>query len=54
MLVAYKTSGLRVVQPNGYTDVPCSRCPVAHQCSDEGEVTPAKCVYFSQWLADAW
>lgn len=30
---------------------PCGTCPVQHCCGDRGPVTPAKCVYFTQWLS---
>jgi len=31
-------------------EMPCTRCPVAHACSESGDITPATCVYMQQWL----
>ena len=31
--------------------LPCGACPVAGECADGGAVSPATCVYFSEWLA---
>jgi len=31
--------------------LPCGVCPVAGECTDDGAVSPATCVYFGQWLA---
>ena len=31
--------------------LPCGVCPVAGECTDGGAVSPATCVYFTQWLA---
>ena len=38
------------VPHNEMTNVPCGLCPVAHLCSDEGDITPAKCPYLEEWL----
>lgn len=40
--------------PNGLTQVPCGQCPVFYMCEDEGDVTPAKCPYLTQWLDLKW
>lgn len=34
----------------GVTEIPCIRCPVANQCSDDGDITPERCVYLQKWL----
>jgi len=33
-----------------YNQIPCSICPVFAECSDEGDITPAKCPYLTNWL----
>ncbi len=36
---------------NSFTDTPCGLCPVFDQCTPEGTISPAKCVYLKQWLS---
>ena len=36
---------------NGYTEVPCTTCPVSRICGDGGPVSARSCVYFEKWLA---
>jgi len=33
-----------------FTSIPCSRCPVASQCSEDGIISPSTCEYFTKWL----
>ena len=35
---------------NGYTEVPCGRCPVFDLCEVGGPVSPSNCEYFPKWL----
>ncbi|KAF6807930.1 DNA-directed RNA polymerase III subunit rpc6 [Colletotrichum sojae] len=35
---------------NGYTEVPCGRCPVFDLCEEGGPVSASNCVYFQRWL----
>lgn len=42
------------VIPNYLTSVPCGLCPVRLQCTDDGEISPQKCVYMQTWLAMPW
>lgn len=35
---------------NGFTEVPCGRCPVFDLCDVGGPVSPDNCVYFTRWL----
>jgi len=35
---------------NGFTQIPCGRCPVFDMCGSEGEITPNNCVYYTKWL----
>ncbi len=32
-------------------EVPCGMCPVRSECADSGPITPAKCEYYTAWLA---
>lgn len=36
--------------PNYLTSAPCGVCPVAAQCTDGGEISPATCDYMKIWL----
>jgi DNA-directed RNA polymerase III subunit RPC6 len=35
---------------NGYTEVPCGKCPVFDLCEEGGPVSASNCVYFKKWL----
>lgn len=35
---------------NGYSEAPCSRCPVFHLCEENGPISAKTCVYFQEWL----
>eukprot|EP00638_Chattonella_subsalsa_P001039 CAMPEP_0117745418 /NCGR_PEP_ID=MMETSP0947-20121206/7344_1 /TAXON_ID=44440 /ORGANISM="Chattonella subsalsa, Strain CCMP2191" /LENGTH=292 /DNA_ID=CAMNT_0005562557 /DNA_START=23 /DNA_END=901 /DNA_ORIENTATION=+ len=35
---------------NNYTDVPCGMCPVVHQCTEDGVISPTTCIYMTKWL----
>jgi len=48
--VIYKPTNLGIVAKNGFTQTPCGICPVFNQCSNEGEITPQKCIYMESWL----
>ena len=42
---------LRVDLPTaGVMCVPCGVCPVVHQCTPDGAISPATCVYMKEWL----
>lgn len=32
------------------TSVPCGRCPLLRDCSPDGVISPASCIYISEWL----
>ncbi|KMZ61080.1 putative DNA-directed RNA polymerase III subunit F [Zostera marina] len=36
---------------NGFTSVPCGVCPSLKDCSPNGKISPATCVYFDKWLS---
>jgi DNA-directed RNA polymerase III subunit RPC6 len=39
------------VEPvNHFTAFPCGLCPVQFQCEEGGEISPASCRYFTEWL----
>jgi DNA-directed RNA polymerase III subunit RPC6 len=38
--------------PNHLAETPCGVCPVASQCFDGGDISPTKCVYMQEWLAE--
>lgn len=35
---------------NGWSDAPCSRCPVFRLCEEDGPVNARTCGYFQEWL----
>ena len=35
---------------NGFSEIPCSHCPVFDICVPGGEVSPATCRYYEEWL----
>jgi DNA-directed RNA polymerase III subunit RPC6 len=36
---------------NGLSATPCGRCPVFDLCNETGDITPATCIYLTEWLA---
>eukprot|EP01112_Ceratiomyxa_fruticulosa_P023510 TRINITY_DN900_c0_g1_i3.p2 TRINITY_DN900_c0_g1~~TRINITY_DN900_c0_g1_i3.p2 ORF type:complete len:291 (+),score=55.55 TRINITY_DN900_c0_g1_i3:1496-2368(+) len=34
----------------GISTVPCFKCPVFNECTVGGEISPEKCVYYTNWL----
>ncbi|PRP75631.1 hypothetical protein PROFUN_07997 [Planoprotostelium fungivorum] len=45
----YRLTNLEV-KHNGFTMMPCGTCPVFDECTDEGDISPRTCVYFTRWL----
>lgn len=37
-------------QGNGFTEAPCSRCPVFNLCEEGGPVSASNCEYYARWL----
>lgn len=35
---------------NGFTEAPCSRCPVFNLCEEGGPVSASNCEYYARWL----
>ncbi|GAQ88488.1 DNA-directed RNA polymerase III subunit RPC6 [Klebsormidium nitens] len=46
----YRMSPMSVPETNAFTSIPCGVCPVLHECSDDGLISPATCVYYQEWL----
>jgi len=46
----------RVLRPllpvTGLMRTPCGVCPVSDQCRDGGPISPSKCIYMKDWLAE--
>jgi RNA polymerase Rpc34 subunit len=40
-----------VIPPNYLTESPCGLCPVASRCCEGGVISPATCLYMTNWLA---
>lgn len=38
------------VTSTGLMKMPCGVCPVSSDCHDHGDITPLKCIYFSEWF----
>lgn len=38
------------VTSTGLMKMPCGVCPVSSDCHDHGDITPVKCIYFSEWF----
>lgn len=46
----YAKAERSTVISNPMTDAPCGGCPVFDKCKEGGPVSPATCVYYTQWL----
>lgn len=46
----YRPTKINIQSSNGFTQAPCSVCPVYSECSPDGEISPSKCVYLTGWL----
>lgn len=38
------------VTSTGLMKMPCGVCPVSSDCHEEGDITPVKCIYFTEWF----
>ncbi|KAI0560224.1 RNA polymerase Rpc34 subunit [Gracilaria domingensis] len=38
---------------NHLSSIPCGSCPVFHDCSPDGVISPKTCVYMKEWLQQA-
>lgn len=46
----YRGSQSRLSETSAFTSIPCGVCPVLHECSDDGLISPKTCIYFQNWL----
>eukprot|EP00250_Pteridium_aquilinum_P028806 c3786_g1_i1 orf=667-1548(-) len=48
--VLYRSSQSRLSETSAFTSIPCGVCPVLHECTDDGLISPKTCVYYQKWL----
>lgn len=48
--VLYRSSQSRLSETSAFTSIPCGVCPVLHDCTDTGLISPKTCVYYQNWL----
>lgn len=46
----YRSSQGRLSETSAFTNIPCGVCPVLHECTDDGLISPKTCVYYQNWL----
>ncbi|BDA42720.1 DNA-directed RNA polymerase III subunit RPC6 [Coccomyxa sp. Obi] len=46
----YRPAKYRVPKTSAFTSIPCGICPVINDCSDDGVISPATCMYYKAWL----
>lgn len=46
----FRPAMLSIPKQSAFTSVPCGVCPVFSQCTIDGPISPATCVYFNRWL----
>eukprot|EP00899_Mesostigma_viride_P027464 jgi/Mesvir1/7902/Mv11833-RA.1 len=46
----YVVSKVEVAASTPYTSFPCGMCPVSEECTDDGVISPANCIYLAKWL----
>ncbi|XP_032881628.1 DNA-directed RNA polymerase III subunit RPC6 [Amblyraja radiata] len=39
-----------IIQPTGLMRTPCGMCPVFDDCHEGGDISPATCLYMTEWL----
>lgn len=49
--VCYRVAKSRIPETSALTNIPCGICPVLHECSPGGLISPETCVYFNDWLS---
>lgn len=49
-MVLYRSSQSRLSETSAFTSIPCGVCPVLHDCTDNGLISPKTCVYYQNWL----
>lgn len=48
--VLYRSSQSRLSETSAFTSIPCGVCPVLHECTDDGLISPKTCLYYQNWL----
>ncbi|DBA81657.1 hypothetical protein WJX77_003870 [Trebouxia sp. C0004] len=46
----FRQALLAIPETSAFTSIPCGVCPVFNECTPDGPISPATCVYFQQWL----
>lgn len=46
----FRQALLAIPEQSAFTSIPCGVCPVFNECTPDGPVSPATCVYYQQWL----
>eukprot|EP00249_Psilotum_nudum_P007454 c20568_g1_i1 orf=274-1158(+) len=49
-VLCYRASQSRIPETSAFTSIPCGICPVLHECTDDGLISPKTCVYYQNWL----
>eukprot|EP01132_Coremiostelium_polycephalum_P002176 gene2176-2679_t len=49
--VLYKPTRTKI-PPNSFCAMPCGNCPVFDLCSDDGDISPKRCIYFTEYLKE--
>lgn len=48
--VLYRSARVQLPD-NGFSRTPCLKCPVFDLCGTTGDITPATCIYLTEWLS---
>mmetsp|Transcript_8850 Transcript_8850/g.25517 ORF Transcript_8850/g.25517 Transcript_8850/m.25517 type:complete len:282 (-) Transcript_8850:212-1057(-) len=46
----FRPAMLAIPKQSAFTSMPCGVCPVFSQCTPDGPISPANCMYFDKWL----
>lgn len=46
----FRQALLAIPETSAFTSIPCGVCPVFTECTPDGPISPATCVYYQQWL----
>lgn len=46
----FRQALLAIPETSAFTSIPCGVCSVFNECTPDGPISPATCVYFQQWL----
>ncbi|KAH7444706.1 hypothetical protein KP509_02G089100 [Ceratopteris richardii] len=48
--VLYRSAQSQLSETSAFTNIPCGVCPVLHECTEDGLISPKTCVYYQDWL----